>query len=566
MIKVEKLSKSYTVRERKVPVLKEVSIQAEDGEVIGIIGKSGGGKSTLLKVIRGMESFESGKIAIDDLVVTPESSNETLFEQNRITAIHLQREFGLWTESALRNVVRRINSRRIGFEVLPTEEDAAFEEIHKEAMSYLKLVGLDKKANHLATILSGGEKQRLMIARQLAKKPKVLLLDEPATMACPTTKQEVLETILKVNSELGLTTIVVSHLPEIHRYIADRLIWMESGTVVDSGEPNDILERFMRGLAKADPLPPRPVADPLIKIEHLYKRNWLFGTGEVLKMADLNFKVNRGETIAIIGASGAGKTTLLSMMEGYRKPDDGVVLYKVDGNWVNLMEYTPQRMEARRNLGIMYQEYALMPGERILDQIAYKLGVKGATVLQEAREKAKGLGISDQALDMIYSLTDMTEEDSKAALDNLNLTRDIFAELFPRPPGTEARRYAEPVFKMMDLDLSILDKLPEELSGGESVRATLAILLAANPKILILDEPFGDIDPITLRDVANTIKRIQTRFGTTIILVSHHIDLVREVSHRALLMEGGAVVMDGDADTICDAFISRCGADYLKKS
>ena len=117
----------------------------------------------------------------------------------------------------------------------------------------------------------------------------------------------------------------------------------------------------------------------------------------------------------------------------------------------------------------------------------------------------------------------------------------------------------------MDLDISVLDKYPSELSGGEKVRVSLALVLASNPKILILDEPFGDIDPITLREVSNAIKRINAEFGTTILLVSHHVDFVREISHRAVLIDAGAVLADGDTKEVCDLFISRCDAAYLQE-
>jgi len=116
----------------------------------------------------------------------------------------------------------------------------------------------------------------------------------------------------------------------------------------------------------------------------------------------------------------------------------------------------------------------------------------------------------------------------------------------------------------MSLDPEVMWKLPEQLSGGERVRAALAILLAARPKILILDEPFGDIDPITLREVSNSLKKINAQFGTTIILVSHHVNFVKEVSHRAVLMEKGALVADGDPEEVCNAFLASCNAPYLK--
>jgi len=563
LLQVDNISKVYELKDRRVEALRGVSFDAREGEILGIVGRSGSGKSTLLKILRGIETFDSGRIVIDGLEISPDSGPELIQKQRQITAIHLQRDFGLWTEPALKNVARRVYSRMTGYETIPTEYDPEYEGVMAEAMDYLKLVGLDKKANHLATILSGGEKQRLLIARQLAKRPKLLLLDEPATMACPATKQEVLDAIKNVNRELGITTVVVSHLPEVHRYLADRMIWLDKGEILDEGNPEEILNRFLSLLGDAEPLAPRPQAPPAIKIVDLRKRNYLVGTGEVLRIEDLNLEIKDGEITALIGSSGGGKTTLLKIIQGIARPNEGSVLYRLGDSWVDMVEYSRDRMEVRRNIGIMYQEFALFPGETILEQIAYKLGVKGQDVIDYARKVAEEMKISDKILDVIYTLTDMTEDEAKTILDKLGLTTDVFGELFPRFPETEARRYAEPVFRVLDLDPSILEKYPHQLSGGEKVRVSIALLMASNPGVLILDEPFGDIDPITLRGVANAIKRINAEFNTTILLVSHHVDFVREISHRAILFENGAVLADGDPEEVCDLFVSRCNASYL---
>ena len=568
MLKVENLSKTYRLKDRDIEALKNISFTLKPGEILGLVGKSGGGKSTLMKILRGMESFERGRILLDGLMVTPESDDETKRKQMAITAIHLQRDFALWTESALKNVVRRIYSRETGYEVLPIPENHNYDQLYQEALYYLRLVGLEKKANHLATVLSGGEKQRLLIARQLAKKPKILLLDEPATMACPATKQEVLDAIKNVNRELNLPIIVVSHLPEIHAYLADRLVWIDGGEIVADGKPAPILKRFLAGMGEAIPLAARSDTQPLIQVRGLYKRNCLVSTGEVLEvlaMKDLNFDINEGEITSIIGNSGGGKTTLLKIMQGVRMPDEGSVLYRHGQNWVDMMAYSPERMEVRQGLGIMYQEFALYAGEMIIEQIAYQLGVKGTDVIENARAVAEEMGISDKVLDVIYAMTDMSEEDAKAALEALGLTREIFKDLFPRFPSTEAEKFARPIFQLLSLDPEVMWKLPEQLSGGEKVRASLAILLAARPRVLILDEPFGDIDPITLREVSNAIKRINGELGTTILLVSHHVDFVREVSHRAIYFENGAIVADGSPEEVCNIFLSSCNAPYLKR-
>lgn len=568
MLQVENLSKTYRQKDREIAALKNISFAANPGEILGLVGKSGGGKSTLMKILRGMESFDSGKILLDGMTITPESGDDVKRKQMAVTAIHLQRDFALWTESALKNVVRRVHSRKTGYELLPTSEDQDYDAMYEESLYYLRLVGLEKKANHLATVLSGGEKQRLLIARQLAKKPKILLLDEPATMACPATKQEVLDTIKNVNRELNLTIIVVSHLPEIHAYLSDRLIWLDGGKIVADGRPADVLAEFMAGIGPIQPLPKRPNPEPLIRVRGLYKRNCLVSTGEVLEtlaIKDLNLDINRGEITSIIGNSGGGKTTLLKMIQGVRSADEGSICFLHEGKWVDMTVYSPERMPVRQSMGIMYQEFSLYAGETIIEQIGYQLGVKGTEVIENARAVAEEMGISDKVLDVIYAMADMSEEDAKTALEALGLTREIFKDLFPRFPTTESKKFAEPVFKLLSMEPDVMWKLPDQLSGGEKVRASLAILLAANPKVLILDEPFGDIDPITLREVSNALKGINAELGTTILLVSHHVDFVKEVSHRAILFENGAVVADGRPEEICNAFLSSCHAPYLKR-
>ncbi|NLU03705.1 MAG: ATP-binding cassette domain-containing protein, partial [Methanothermobacter sp.] len=198
-------------------------------------------------------------------------------------------------------------------------------------------------------------------------------------------------------------------------------------------------------------------------------------------------------------------------------------------------------------------------------QIAARLGVKGEHVVAEAKKRADELGISDMVLDVLYQLTDLPETEARYRLEKLGLSPEILEELFPSFPDSEVKRYAEPIFRALDLPLSILDRRSYELSGGERVRATLALVLASRPDVLILDEPFGDLDPITLRMVSNSLKRINMEFGTTIIMVSHHVDFIRELSTRAVMVEDGRIVMDGEPGELCDEFVERSHARYLQR-
>lgn len=565
MIRVKNLSKTYKMKDgAEIKALENINLDIEKGDIVGIIGMSGSGKSTLLRILRGVEPFDSGEIVIGDVEVSYDSSPGDFRKLKNVTAIHLQRSFGLWAETSIQNVVRKLYGAKYGDEAL-TDFNFAYDEFGDEAMELLKVVGLEHKAEHFAPVLSGGEKQRLIMARQLAKKPQVLLLDEPATMSCPKSKQEILNAIKKINEEMGVTVLLVSHLPEVHNYLSHRLILMENGEIIDDGSPKDIIKRFVKGMEPTEPLrEPSDIGETIIKIEDIGRKFTLIKGGNVLNIEDVNFEVKKEEIISLIGLSGAGKTVLLRMVAGLDKPDSGKVYLKLNDKWVDMHEPGIQRMKVRRQMGFMHQEFSLIHHATLKDQIAARLGVKNENIIYEAKKKAEELEISDKVLDIMYQLTDLPEHEAKIRLEQLGLSPNILEILFPSFPDKKVKEYAQPIFEALDLPLDILDRRSYELSGGQKVRATLALVLASGPELLILDEPFGDLDPITLRMVSNSLKRINKKFNTTILMVSHHIDFIEEVTTRAIMIEDGKLVMEGEPHELCHEFIKRCGADYLK--
>jgi len=566
MLKISNLVKDYEVRSEKIRVLDHIDLTVEDGEILGITGRSGSGKSTLLRIIRGVEPFQEGTVEVDGEIVTPDSGIEGEKFLKSVTAIHLQRNFGLWNGPAIENIIRKLNYLRIGHEALPHNENHDYDELFEEAMEYLKLVGLEHKALHSTNLLSGGEKQRVVMARQLAAKPRILLLDEPVTMTGPDTKQEVLDVIKNLKEKLNIPIVVVSHLPEIHAYLADRLVFLENGKIAAEGEPSWVLKNFLRDMKPRQELAEPENKEVCIRVKEISKRYSIIRMGEVLNIKNFSLDVYRGEILAFIGSSGAGKTTIMKLMEGLVKPKSGTVGYLCNGDWVDIIEYSKKRMELRRIMSIMNQEFSMSVNSAVRDQIRFRLSMKKKGAIEYARNKAREMGLSDETLDTIYRLPDMSEEEKTMALQELNLNDTIYFELFPVISVTDVDTYAKPVFEALDLPMEILDKTPYQISGGEHVRAFIALSLATFPEYLMLDEPFGDLDPVTLRDVTNSLKRINERFGTTIVLVSHHMDFVREVAHRAVLIENGALVMDGKPTEVCQELINRSNAPYMEHS
>ena len=567
MIKVENVSKSYELDDgNSVVGLKNVSFEVNEGEILGIMGKSGSGKTTLLRALRGVEHIDQGSITVADVSVNEKSSQFYYNNLKKVTAIHLQRSFGLWPETVRQNVLRKLYSRKYHDEG-STDFGIAESEFGDEADKILELVSLTDKKDHYASVLSGGEKQRLIIARQLAKQPKALLLDEPATMACPKTKQEILDAVKNINNELNITVVVVSHLPEVQKYLADRVILMEDGEIKKEGTPDEITEEFMSGMDPIVDIENISTDEDVIDVKDIYKRFYLLTGGEVLQIEDINFKVQKENILSLIGPSGAGKTVLLRMLAGLDDSDEGDVLYQVDNEWHDIAIAGIGRMKIRSKLGFMHQEFALSHYATVLDQLATRLGYKNQDIVKEARQRAERLGLGDELLDSLYLLTDLQESEAKARLEQVGLSPDILADLFPKFPETATREAVADIFESLDLDLDILQRKSYELSGGQKVRVMLALILVSKPEFLLLDEPFGDLDPVTLRTVTNSLKKISKKYKITIVMISHNTDFIKELSNRALFMDDGKIIDDSeDMDEIVNNFIDFCHASYLKEN
>ncbi|MBQ2354080.1 MAG: ABC transporter ATP-binding protein [Methanobrevibacter sp.] len=564
MIKVENVSKEYELDDgTKITALKNVSFEVKEGEILGIMGKSGSGKTTLLRALRGVEHIDEGSIEVGKAKITSESSQFYYNELKKETAIHLQRSFGLWPDTVRENVLRKLYARDY-FDEGDTNFEVAESEFGHEADELLELVSLTHKKDHYASVLSGGEKQRLIMARQLAKRPKALLLDEPATMACPKTKQEILDAVKKINKELNITVILVSHLPDVQKYLADRVILLEDGEIADEGSAEEICDKFMEGMDEIVDIQNISTDEDVIQVNDVFKRFYLLTGGQVLEMEDINFTVQEKNILSIIGPSGAGKTVLLRMLGGLDDPDKGEVLYDVEGEWKDIDIPGMSRMKIRSKLGFMHQEFALTHYATVLNQLATRLGYKNQDIVKDAQKRAENLGLSEELLDSFYQLTDLPETEAKERLRQVGLDAEILNDLFPRFPETATKEAVADIFESLDLDMDILYRRSYELSGGQKVRVMLALILVSRPKFLLLDEPFGDLDPVTLRDVTNALKKISKTYGITIVMVSHNTDFIKELSNRALFMDDGKIVDDSEnINEIVDNFIEFCHADYL---
>ena len=563
ILRVHGLCKRYELSTigKELVALDNVSFEVEEGETLGIIGMSGAGKTTLLRMLRGYERFDDGAVELEGFTVTPESSWAEYRKLREKTAFHLQRSFALYNISVIDNVIKRLRAKQTGFEDIPQFEDE-YEELKEEAFKILDLVGLRDKWNHLFTILSGGDKQRVLLARQLAKEPSLLLLDEPGTMSDPLTRKYLLDSVKRVKEKTDIAIVLVSHMPDVHRHLCDRLIMLDKGRLVEEGEAERVIEKFLAPLEPVKPLTPiKDVRDTMVWIDGAWKKYDLVTHHTLIRtieMQDVSIKIPRGDILGVIGPSAMGKTVLMRLLGGFEKPDRGHILIRIGTvDFANIAEYGRRSIEARSKLGIIHQEFALPPYLLVQDLFARKIGLKKFDLIQDALEKAKEYGISDVTLDVLLRLADLPEEEARSRLKEIGLDIAVLDELFPQFPVTEAFNAAKPYLKAVNLPEEIFTRPISETSVGEEIRLAIAALMASNCEVLLLDEPFGDIDPISLRILTNSLKDLNREFNTTILVVSHQLDVIRELTHEALLIDEGIVVMQGDPDLVCDTFIEH---------
>lgn len=244
MIEISNLNKTYKVKGDKVEAIKNVSLKINDGEIYGIIGYSGAGKSSLVRCINLLEIPDSGKIVVNGKNIF-ESYN---VEKNEKVKLKIKK----YSESKLKNVRREIGMIFQHFNLLDrltVFDNVAFSlkyrgikrnEIKNKVIELLELVGLTDKINSYPSELSGGQKQRVAIARALANNPSILLSDESTSALDPNATEAILELLKDLNKKLGITIVIITHEMAVIKSIADKVAVMENGEVVEEGNAYDI--------------------------------------------------------------------------------------------------------------------------------------------------------------------------------------------------------------------------------------------------------------------------------------------------------------------------------------
>lgn len=504
VLEVKNLSISFKANneEKNFKAVKNISFKLNKSEVLGIVGESGSGKSVT---------------ALSILSLLPE--NKVFYSKNASIKLN-----NVELIKAGDDVLNKIRGGKIGFifqepmsslnplhkignqiaETIAIHQKVSNKQAKEQALELLKIVGIrnyKSRYNSYPFELSGGQRQRVMIAMAIANNPEILIADEPTTALDVTVQEQIINLILELKDKFNMAVIFISHDLQLVKKIADRIIVMYQGKIVEENKTQELFENPVHNYTKKlissflslknDKKTDNNIVAKIndLTVTYSIKKNFLGKVTESVKALDnISLNIYKGETLGIVGESGSGKTTLGMSFAKLIKYDGSIKLYK------DLSE-----KEFRKAVQIVFQDpyNSLNPRFNVMQIIGEGLKVHYPKLRKDEYKK--------QIIDM---------------LEEVGLSeRDLY-------------------------------KYPHEFSGGQRQRIAIARALILNPEIVVLDEPTSALDVTVQAQIVELLKKLQKKYKTTYIFISHDMRAIKSVSDRICVMKDGKIVEIDTAENI----------------
>ncbi|CDR64557.1 TPA: ABC transporter ATP-binding protein [Staphylococcus argenteus] len=516
LLEVNSLNVQFNYDETTVQAVKNVSFELRKKHILGIVGESGSGKSITAKSILGLlpdypDHTLTGEIIFDGKVLT------------ELTSASLRQIRGKDISMIFQDPLSSLNPRlTIGkqiTEVLFQHKRVSKSEAKSMAIDILDKVGIKdatRQFNAYPHELSGGMRQRVMIAIALILKPQILIADEPTTALDASTQNQLLQLMKSLYEYTETSIIFITHdLGAVYQF-CDDVIVMKDGSVVESGTVESIFKSpqhtYTKRLIDAIPnihqtRPPRQLSnDILLKFDHV-SVDYTSPSGSIFRaVRDINLAIRKGETLGIVGESGSGKSTLGKTVVGLKDVSEGFIWYNnVPISLFNAGELKP----LRQDIQMIFQDpfASINPRFKVIDVI------KRALIIHEK--------VKDD--DMIKTVVSLLEK--------------------------------------VGLDQSFLYRYPHELSGGQRQRVSIARALAVEPKLIVCDEAVSALDVSIQKDIIDLLKQLQLDFGITYLFITHDMGVINEICDRVAVMKNGEIVELNNTEDI----IKHPQSDYAKQ-
>ena len=534
ILDVNSLKVNFQTKTGKVAGVKDLSFSIFPGETVCLVGESGSGKSVSSLSIMRLVEFGGGRIDSGSIMFSSNSqAKKDLidFNQKEMRGIR-GNEIGMVFQEPMTALNPVFTVKRQLTEGLRIHKKMGKKEAQLEALNLLKSVRIpepERRLNQYPHELSGGMRQRIVIAMALACKPRILIADEPTTALDVTIQAEILTLLNRLKQETGTSILFITHDMAVVAQIADRVVVMYNGEKVEEGTVNQIFNNPVKDYTKKlissvpklgamigkkypeplelssnDKLKTKRIVGtkkPLLEVKNLVTRYPVMGGMFRKKIAnlhaveDVSFTINKGQTFSLVGESGCGKTTIARTILRLEESVSGEVWIEgVDVLKQNKKELLKQRL----NMQMVFQDPygSLNPVMKLFDQVAEPL--------------------------INYKINQ----------------------------GAELNKMISELFDKVKLPRAFLNRYPHELSGGQRQRVAIARALALNPKLLILDEAVSALDVSVQASVINLLLDLQYELGLSYLFVSHDMAVVERVSHYVGVMYLGRMVEIGDRQTI----------------
>jgi peptide/nickel transport system ATP-binding protein len=510
LLELKDLSIVYRSGQQSTRVVKQVSFSILPGEVVALVGESGSGKTTTAQSIIGLLAenghIEHGSILLNGTDISRWSSRR--LDGLRGSSISLIPQ----DPTSSLNPVKTVGDQVA--EVLQIHRKMPRKARDARVVELLTRVGLshpEQRAKQFPHQLSGGMKQRVLIAIAIALQPALIIADEPTSALDVRVQKRILDLIDELRLEFGTAVLFVTHDLALAAERADRLLVFRHGQVQEQGITSEVLRApksdYTRQLfTDAPALTPHArsaapraerQAGNAIEVRNVSKQ---FSLGDKKAPAfkaldDVSFEVARGTTHSLVGESGSGKTTLARLLLGFQRPDRGQLL--IDG--VDIAQLSGEALrQARRKIQLVYQN-------------------------------------PFASLDPSQTLFKVIEE---PLLNFYKLTRE------------ERQTRVHHIAERVALPLEVLQRKPHELSGGQRQRVALARALILEPQVLVLDEATSALDVTVQAQILRLLVQLQQELGLTYLFISHDLATVRQISHSVSVLNQGKQVDYGDVESL----------------